>query len=78
MKAFGTDRARRGWSDVDPNIHVAVYEFPTLGHARRIASNDGSTEIQALIAEFDRVWQGRVTRTREIIGVAQELRREGI
>ena len=77
MKAFGTDRARRGWSDDDPNTHIAVYEFPTLDHARRVAANDGSAEIQALIAEFDRVWQGRVTRTREIIGVAQDLQGEG-
>lgn len=73
MRAFGTDRARRGWSDLDPGTHVAVYEFPSLDHAHRIAAQDGSREIQALIAEFDRVWQGRVQRTREIIGVAQDL-----
>ena len=77
MRAFGTDRARRGWSEIDPGTHVAVYEFPTLAHARRIAANDGSPEIQALIAEFDRVWQGRVTRSREIVGVAQDLASKG-
>lgn len=73
MRAFGTDRARRGWSDVDPGTHIAIYEFPSLEHARRIAANDGSPEIQKLIAEFDRVWQGRVTRSREILGIAQDL-----
>ena len=73
MRAFGTDRARRGWSEVDPGTHIAIYEFPSLDHARRIAANDGSTEIQKLIAEFDRVWQGRVIRTREILGISQDL-----
>lgn len=77
MQAFGTHRARRGWSDLDPGTHIAVYEFPTLEHARRIAAKDGSPEIQALIVEFDRVWQGRVTRTREIVGVAQDLGSKG-
>lgn len=72
MRAFGTDRARRGWSDMDPGIHFAVYEFPALDHARRIAADDKSPEIKALIAEFDRVWPG-VSRTREIIGISQEL-----
>ena len=72
MRAFGTDRARRGWGDTDPGVHYAVYEFPTLDHARRIAANDKSPEIKALIAEFERVWPD-VSRTREIIGVSQEL-----
>ena len=76
MRAFGTVRARRGWSDLDIGIHIAVYEFPSLEHARRIAANDGSPQIKALIAEFDRVWQGRVTRTREIVEVAQELTKD--
>ena len=73
MKAFGTTAARRGWSETDPGIHIAIYEFPSLDHARRIAADDGSAQIQALIAEFDRVWQGRVTRTREIVGIEQTL-----
>lgn len=77
MQAFGTDRARRGWSKSEPNVHIAVYEFPSLEHAQRIAAQDGSPQIKALIAEFDRVWQGRVTRTRQIVGVAQDLHKTG-
>ncbi|MEO1493065.1 MAG: hypothetical protein AAFV19_13005 [Pseudomonadota bacterium] len=73
MAAFGTVRARRGWSEIDPGIHVALYEFATLAEAQRIAAGDASPEIQALIAEFDRVWQGRVTRTREIVGISQMI-----
>lgn len=72
MAAFGTARARRGWSETDPGIHVAVYEFGTLEEARAIAGGDASDTIRALIAEFDRVWP-TVQRTREIVGIRQVL-----
>ncbi len=68
--AFRAQSAYRGWSDVTPGVHIAVYEFPELTHARAIAASD---EIKALIAEFDRVWQDRVQRTREVIEVKQTL-----
>ena len=73
MAAFGTLRARRGWSEADPGVHIAVYEFSTQEAAKAIAENDSSPQIQALIAEFDRVWQGRVVRSREIVAVTQTL-----
>lgn len=69
--AFGALSARRGWSDVTPGEHVAIYEFPSLARAREITG--GSPQITALIAEFDRVWQGRVHRTRDVVGVEQTL-----
>ncbi len=69
-KAFNTLSAQRGWSDVTPGIHIALYEFPDLDAARAAT---GSDDIKALIAEFDRVWQGRVVRTREVIGVKQAI-----
>ena len=49
---------------------MAFYEFGSLAEARRIV---GSDEIKALISEFDRVWQGCVTRSREIVGIDQSL-----
>ena len=67
----GSLSARRGWSGMTPGVHVAVYEFPSLDRARQITN--GSPEITALIAEFDRVWQDRVKRTREVVGVVQTL-----
>ena len=69
-KAFGALSARRGWSDVTPGVHIAIYEYHDLAHAREKTNGE---EIKALIAEFDRVWQGRVTRERQIIGIAQVL-----
>ncbi|MEQ9643332.1 MAG: hypothetical protein RIM84_25150 [Alphaproteobacteria bacterium] len=69
-KAFGTLSAERGWSDVTPGVHIALYAFPDLDAARTATSSD---DIKALIAEFDRVWQGRVTRSREVVGVKQAI-----
>ena len=68
--AFQALSARRGWSDVTPGVHIALYEFPDLARARAIASSDA---IKALIAEFDRVWQNRVQRSREVIEIIQTL-----
>ena len=68
--AFGAEAAFRGWSDVTPGIHIAIYEFPDLEKARAVLA---SHAIKALIAEFDRVWQGRVSRTRDVIEVTQSL-----
>ena len=53
-----------------PGVHIALYEFPSLNAARTVMASDA---IKALIAEFDRVWQDRVVRTREVIEVAQVL-----
>ena len=70
LAAFRALSARRGWTDGDPAVHVALYQFESLQRAQAIAS---SPQIAGLIAEFDRVWQGRVHRTREVVEIAQEL-----
>ncbi len=69
-KAFKAQSAERGWSDVTPGVHIAIYGFPDLARAREISASD---DIKALIQEFDRVWQDRVQRTREVIEVKQKL-----
>jgi hypothetical protein len=68
--AFKPLSAQRGWSDVTAGVHFALYTFPGLDRAHEIA---GSDAIKALIAEFDRVWQGRVTRSREVVEICQSL-----
>jgi hypothetical protein len=68
--AFRAEAAFRGWCDKLPSVHVAVYQFSDLNRARAIVASE---EIKALIAEFDRVWQGRVNRTREVLEVKQTL-----
>jgi len=70
-KAFAINHAWRGWSDVESNTHYAFYEFETLESARAISDSDA---IREMIAEFDKTWGDRVTRTREIVDVGQRLR----
>jgi len=70
MKAFHVHSAWRGWSQQDPAVHCAHYRFDSVAELNEVM--DGSA-IQDLIAEFDRVWSGKVTRTREVLAVADEV-----
>ena len=69
-KGFGARRAWRGWSVTEPLVHCACYEFDDIAKARAIQTSD---PLKHLVAEFDRVWGDKVTRTRELIEVAQTL-----
>jgi hypothetical protein len=71
VKAFSACTAWRGWSATDPSIHCAQYRFESLDRLEAVMSG---VEIAELINEFDRHWNGRVTRTREILAVADETR----
>ncbi|HUB15630.1 MAG TPA: hypothetical protein VMB34_27035 [Acetobacteraceae bacterium] len=70
LRGFHAEAAWRGWSQNNPAAHCACYRFADVAAAE--AATSGAT-IQALIAEFDRRWGTRVTRTREIIDVADTL-----
>lgn len=69
MKAFGVKRAWRTWSRVEPDAHIAYYEFDDIAHAR---AGTAPERLGALIAEFDRVWQNRVVRSRDIQETVEE------
>ena len=69
-RAFKALSARRGWSEQESNTHLAFYEFPDLATANAVSASD---EIKELIAEFDRCWQDRVQRSREVVEIAQLL-----
>jgi len=69
-KAFGVRSAKRGWSELEADVHIAFYEFPDLAAAQAAA---GSEAIKELIAEFDRHWDGKVTRTRELVEFKQKI-----
>ena len=63
-RAFNARRAWRGWSEVDANVHYAVYEFDDLAAARTIPD---SSALKRIVVEFDRAWDGKVTRSRDIV-----------
>ena len=69
-KAFGPLSAKRGWSQLEDSVHIAFYEFPSLAAANEVM---GSDKITALIKEFDRHWEGMVTRTREVVEFIQKI-----
>jgi hypothetical protein len=69
-KAFGAQRAWRGWSEVDASVHYAVYEFDDVARLRALP---GSAALKELVAEFDRAWGEKVVRSRDIVQVVQRV-----
>lgn len=70
LKAFRAQRAWRCWSRTNPLVHLALYEFPNVEEAEAILDSEA---LAGQIAEFDQFWGTEVTRTREIVEVAEEL-----
>jgi hypothetical protein len=70
LRVFCARRAWRCWSKSDPGVHVAFYEFDSVEAAEAIQRADG---IKELVADFDKTWQGRVTRRRAVLDVVQEI-----
>ena len=69
VREFRAQRAWRCWSRTNPLVHLALYEFLSVEEAENILD---SAALAGQIAEFDRVWGTEVTRTREIVEVAEE------
>jgi hypothetical protein len=70
VKAFEAQSAWRGWSEVDPSVHYAIYEFDDVARAQAIPGCDA---LKRLVAEFDRVWGDKVKRSRDIVSVVQRI-----
>jgi hypothetical protein len=74
LRVFGARRAWRCWSRSDapngPGVHVAFYEFDSVEAAETIQRSDA---IKPLVDDFDRMWEGRVTRRRAVLDVVQEI-----
>ena len=67
---FDAVNARRGWSHVDPSVHLAFYEFPSLAEATAIGDSEAMKDMRA---DFDRNWQNRISRSREFVEIAQNI-----
>ncbi|HEY1931799.1 MAG TPA: hypothetical protein VGG99_07305 [Acetobacteraceae bacterium] len=70
LRAFAARAAWRTWSVTDPAVHCAFYRFDNVAAVNAATTGDA---IEALVAEFDRCWDTRVTRSREVLNVADEL-----
>jgi hypothetical protein len=75
IKVFQAEHAWRCWSEPEPSIHYAFYRFEGVAAAQSVLASDG---MRALIREFDRVWGGRVRRTRDILHVVQSVPAESV
>ena len=70
LRVFAAKRAWRCWIRSDPAVHVAFYEFDSVETAEAISTSDA---IKPLVEDFDKTWQGRVTRRRAVLDVVQEI-----
>lgn len=70
LREFKALSAKRGWSDVEPGVHFAFYEFADLETANALMN---SKTLKEFVAEFDRHWQGKVVRSREIFEIKQSI-----
>ena len=70
LAAFDAVSAWRGWSHVDPTVHFAFYEFPSLAEATVIGDSEAMENMRA---DFDWNWQDRVSRSREFVEIAQTI-----
>ena len=68
LKEFKCEKAWRLWSEVDPSIHEARYQFADLETCNAAVNSEG---MKALKADFDRVFP-TVTRTRDVLVMADE------
>jgi hypothetical protein len=67
-KSFGAQKAWRYWSDTDPAVHIAQYQFTD-----RAALDRGTAPgiMKRLVADFDKSWPG-IPRSREITSLVEE------
>ncbi len=68
VRVFQAEKAWRLWSDRDPSVHVAVYQFADKG---RLEAALQSEDFKALVADFDRSWPSGITRTRELLTLVE-------
>lgn len=70
VETFAAEKGWRFWSETDPSVHQATYQFVDRAAADR-ATDLNSDGMKALVAHFDRDWPG-VPRTREIFTLVDE------
>ena len=69
MRAFKCEKAWRFWSTVEEGVHYAVYRFADKASCDAAL---GSDEFKELVADFSRAWPEGVTRTRDVVTLAEE------
>ena len=68
LKEFKCEKAWRFWSETDPAIHQATYQFADKAALDAATTSDG---MKALKADFDKAFPA-VTRTRDVLTLVEE------
>ncbi len=63
------EKAWRFWSTVDPSVHYAVYQFADEAKLKAAMKDE---IMKPLIVDFDKAWPSSVTRTRDMLVLAEE------
>jgi hypothetical protein len=69
MSAFKAEKAWRFWSTAEAGVHYAMYEFADQG---KLDAAMKAPALKELIADFDKSWPSGVTRTRDLLTLAEE------
>lgn len=69
LRDFKAEKAWRFWSTVDPGVHYAVYQFADETKLKAAMKDE---ILKPLIADFDKNWPSGVTRTRDMLEMAEE------
>ena len=69
IRIFKCDKAWRFWSELEPGVHYAVYRFADKATCDVAL---GSAEFKELVADFSRSWPEGITRTRDVVTLAEE------
>jgi hypothetical protein len=69
LDVFQCEKAWRYWSKVDAGVHYAVYQFADMDRLGAALKSEG---FKAMVADYDKTWPAGVTRTRDILVLAEE------
>jgi hypothetical protein len=67
---FKAEKAWRAWSATDPTVHYAYYQFADMD-ALNVCLK--SAAFRGLVEDYDRSFPAGVTRSRELLMLAEEL-----
>ncbi len=66
---FMAEKCWRFWSERVAGVHYAVYQFADVARVDAALQSDG---FKALVSDFDKAWPQGVTRTRDVVRLAEE------
>ncbi|HEY1472839.1 MAG TPA: hypothetical protein VGF53_02005 [Pseudolabrys sp.] len=69
IEVFKCEKTWRCWSEVEAGVHYAVYRFADKAACDAALASDG---FKALVAAWNSSWPEGVTRTRDVVTLAEE------